>query len=315
MSVPFTSGARAAHTSPQLNAGRRVAFPSLRTSSRAGQPRPADLPLSAGATCLGGKPTDACEGRGNPQGDALRLACHPDAAFEAPQRPDNRATTRAASDLFEQPSGRWLKTPAAGFASILGTSSALGRLWRGARIVRSFLFQQLQVQRSRRACNVYLPVDQLPRGLMAAGAFCLFAGTANAAPVWVDGLGFRWVDASGQIATDDCWDGKAGRPIDCALLDAMPPRITRPKPRPPCLTPRTPGCPVPAELVSAFRWATVNESVAPYPFARPGGLPPVVVGDCTCRTTAHDPQPVAPIPLPASALLLLSALAMLWRRG
>ena len=146
---------------------------------------------------------------------------------------------------------------------------------------------------------------------------CLaFAAPAHAAPVWIDGLGFRWVDASGQPVGDDCWDGKAGRPIDCALLDAMPPRITRPKPRPPCLTPRTPGCPVPAELVPSFRWASVNESVAAYPFTRAGGLPPVVVGDCTCRDApAHDPQPVAPIPLPASAMLLLSALALLWRRG
>lgn len=55
----------------------------LRTSSRAGQPRPVALPLPAGATT-----PLLCE---RPRGAGT------DAAFEAPQRPDTAATTRAAS--------------------------------------------------------------------------------------------------------------------------------------------------------------------------------------------------------------------------
>jgi len=161
--------------------------------------------------------------------------------------------------------------------------------------------------------------------IRAAALSLALAAPAHAAPVWVDGVGFRWLDAAGQIAAD-CWDGKAGAPIDCALLAPMPARVV-PKPRPPCLTPRTPGCPA-----QTFRWAEVKESLTAEPFATPAaadaGSSYFIGGSgCFCgfwaggRSCPHarhqppaspPPQPPA-IPLPASGLLLLAALALLWR--
>jgi hypothetical protein len=148
--------------------------------------------------------------------------------------------------------------------------------------------------------------------IRAAALSLALAAPAHAAPVWVDGIGFRWLDAAGQIAADDCWDGKAGQPIDCALLAPMPARVV-PRPRPPCLTPRTPGCPA-----QTFRWAEVKESFTRQPFGNAGWLLPLVVSDCGCGyhqpplPLTDDRQPPA-IPLPASGLLLAGALALLWR--
>jgi hypothetical protein len=131
--------------------------------------------------------------------------------------------------------------------------------------------------------------------IRAAALSLLLAAPAHAAPVWVDGLGFRWLDATGQIAADDCWDGKAGRPIDCALLAPMPARVV-PKPRPPCLTPRTPGCPA---VIPAYETPAAAVVAAP--------------STPRWQTEAPRASAVPAIPLPAPGLLLAAALGLLWR--
>lgn len=151
----------------------------------------------------------------------------------------------------------------------------------------------------RRPATVLLTA-RLARGLRAAGLLIAVATPADAATIanlpW---LGFRPVTAEGRLAPDECWDGKAGAPIDCALLEPMPARV-RPKPRPPCLTPITPGCP--ERWAVGDRWPPVHLRTDQMAVKQTLPVPPL-----------GPHQPPAPIPLPASGLLLLAALARLWR--
>ena len=158
----------------------------------------------------------------------------------------------------------------------------------------------------------------------------LLAGSVEAAPVWIEDVGFRWVDETGAIATDECWDGKRGAPIDCALLQPgdMPKaarRYTSPMPRPPCLTPRTPGCPAvtvfPATTFVPPRPVVAVAPPSPSPRAPVFGstwfggsstsitnVTNIIRKGCDCPDMPAPPPPYV-IPLPAGGWLLLSALA------
>jgi hypothetical protein len=177
---------------------------------------------------------------------------------------------------------------------------------------------------------------QLPRRLALAGAFCAAAGAAHAGTVagWGNDLDpcldiAAPADPEGRAQWAEWWLG-LGCLIPANAGEWAPKGVTRPKPRPPCADVWRPGCPG-RYAPGPWRWAGVSP-----PSSTPRGVAQAAdagssyfidgsgcfcgfcAGNRSCPHARHQPpaspppQPPA-IPLPASGLLLLAALAALWR--
>jgi hypothetical protein len=109
-------------------------------------------------------------------------------------------------------------------------------------------------------------------------------------------------DPAGRAQWAEWWLG-LGCLIPANAGEWAPKSVTRPKPRPPCADVWRPGCPG-RYAPGPWRWAGI-ETPAAAALPRPS----------TPRWQAEAPRAsaVPAIPLPASGLLLLAALAALWR--